>query len=41
MEIIFIIIVIFIGFIPILYRVNKRMHAMEEKISQLKREINR
>lgn len=31
--------IFFIGFIPILYRVNKRIHRLEEKMDHIKARI--
>jgi len=41
MELLFIILVIMIAFIPILYRINKRIYKTEEEVKLLKRTIKK
>lgn len=41
MELLFIIAVILIAFIPILYRINKRIYETEEEIKHLKKKIKK
>lgn len=41
MELLFIIVVIMIAFIPILYRINKRIYETEKELKLLKRKIKK